>query len=81
MCAIVILYALALLCFSCCTQVPFPVQYPVIESLFEREAQRVVYVDRRVAMRAQEKKDKDEEEASRKQQVSSVLANSGTAAV
>lgn len=49
-----------------------PPQYPVIESLFEREAKRVVYVDGRVHMRAQEKKEKDEKEASHKQQVSYV---------
>ena len=49
-----------------------PPQYPVVESLFEREAKRVVYVDGRVRMRAQEKKEKDEREASHKQQVSYV---------
>ena len=51
-----------------------PPQYPVIESLFEREAKRVVYVDGRVRMRAQEKKEKDEKEASHKQKVSYVYA-------
>ena len=83
MCAIV--YLCVLICHTCCTRVPFPLQYPVIESLFEREAKRVVYVDTRVGIRAQEKKDRDEEEASRKQQVryvtyihNYVSANSGT---
>ena len=53
-----------------------PPQYPVIESLFEREAKRVVYVDGRVRMRAQEKKEKDEKEASHKQQVSYIYTHS-----
>lgn len=60
-----------------------PPQYPIIESLFEREAKRVVYVDSRVSVRAQEKKERDEEEAAHRQQVSCVSAcmPSGTMAI
>lgn len=71
-CCNLYVYLCVLIRYTCCTRVPFPLQYPVIESLFEREAKRVVYVDTRVGMRAQEKKDRDEEEASRRQQVSYV---------